>query len=150
MKKIRLVILLILVCMVTLISCMTTIAQIQEDPQVYADKTVRLTGKVDSSFMIPFSDVYIMTFSDSTGTAVVFTEKKHKKGESLTLTGSVITFPEDEFKGESKKSAARLKEFLVKNDIVDKEIAQGVADVIIKTFAGIGGGLGKIFFIQEK
>ena len=130
--------------------CVTTIAKIAEDPQEYSGKKIVLSGTIDLAVTIPFTRLYIFTFTDSTGSVVVFSEKKHVKGESLKLTGSVVSFPGEGLKSESKKSAVWLKDFLIENDLVSKEIAQGVADVIIKTCKGIAGGLEKIFFIKEE
>ncbi|MBN2534456.1 MAG: hypothetical protein JXB88_16345 [Spirochaetales bacterium] len=133
-----------------LYGCVMTIAQIREDPRKYSGKKVTLSGKIDIAIPIPFTKLYVYTLTDSTGTAVIFSDDKHSAGDSMQISGTVITFPEDEVKDESKKSVTWLKEFLIENDLVKKEIAQGVAEVIINTFKGIAGGLGKIFFIKEQ
>ncbi|MBN2443922.1 MAG: hypothetical protein JXJ04_21345 [Spirochaetales bacterium] len=133
----------------TLSSCVMNIAAIQDNPQKYSGKKISLSGEIESVINIPFTDLYVFVFKDSTGSAVVFSEKKHEKGDSLILYGTVTAFSGEELKGGSKKAAAKLKSFLIEHDFVEKEIAQGVAEIIINTAQGIAGGLEKIFFIIE-
>jgi len=150
MKKTITLIICIIMLLFTLTGCITTIAEIRNNPQKYSDRPVLLSGEIDIAVQIPFTETYIYTFKDKTGTIVVFSGIKHKTGDSIILSGSVIAFPEQEMDRDSKKTAAWLKKILIENKLVGKEIARNAADIIIKINSGISGGLGKIFFVKEK
>lgn len=139
----------IMLAALLLAGCVTTVAEIAEDPQAYAERTVLLEGRVLESISIPFADQSVSVFADETGKALIIASSTFEKEVDLTIRGRVLAFPEEQTTEAVARTTRNLSQSLVDAGIVGADRADRLADAIVRVASKLADRLGALFLIVQ-
>jgi hypothetical protein len=133
----------IILSIVLLASCATSLDSIKSKPEIYAGSDVLVKAEVTLKIPIPFLDYSVYKIDDGTDEMFLFTVRTYRTGEIITASVHVIGITE---KGSEKKAAAIQKDtadFLVKKKIAEPDEASKISKKIyqlVTTFGGLAEG----------
>jgi hypothetical protein len=134
-----------------LLSCVTTLKQVKEDPQNYVGKVIRIHGDITKVQKIPLTDFSLLIFKDTEDiSAVVFTSKERKEGHGISLKGKVLAVEEDTVNDRSSAAVNGLTDFLIEHKFAERDKAENISSAVIKIVHTLSKGIGSFFFIIEE
>ena len=148
-KKGFILIVLSIVLSISLIGCTTTLSAINKNPQEFAGKNVSIRGTIKNVVNIPFTEFQVFLFADEDSQAAVFSTLGHEKGEKISLSGSIVAFPENAANEAAAKAAEAVSKFIIDKDLAEPDTVKKIAGTILGAIGTISKGLGSAFFIIE-
>ena len=145
MKKIILILVVL-----SLFSCTTTVSSLKSNPSKYAGKIVSIKGNVQKVISIPFTDFAVYELADSNSDIILFSGKKYNKGSNITLNVEVVGFDGKNESESAKNVIKNIETFLLKNSDLKKSdvtnISKNVSSVITKFLITVNGS----YFLIDK
>lgn len=134
-----------------LLSCVTTLKQVKEDPQNYVGEVIQIRGDITKVQKIPLTDFSLLIFKDTEDIrAVVFTTKERREGHGISIKGKVLAIEEATVNDTSTVAVNGLTDFLIEHNFADRDKSKNISSTAIKIVRALSKGMGSFFFIIEE
>lgn len=137
------------VVMVVLTGCATTIGAIYEKPEVYHGKELEISGVVSDIISIPLTTLSVYMLKDDTGEIPVFSIIPRDKGNQVSIKVKVIAVSAENITGVPENVIKDLEQFLVEQEIIDKNIVSAAAGGIVGVVKNAGDVFDGIYLLLE-
>ncbi|MGL1891724.1 MAG: hypothetical protein OCD02_08855 [Spirochaetaceae bacterium] len=144
MKKIILILL-----SFSLLSCVTTIENLKDEPVKYAGTVVSIRGEVTNKINIPFTDYSLLELTDSTGKIIIFSVNDYNKSDKVRLKTKVIAFDSENLEQSTQNIISSIENFLIEKLSSDKKSVSKASKNIGKTVSAILNKIEATYFLIE-
>ena len=98
----------LLLTVVLLSGCSTSIKTIQENPSGYAGRMVNVSGTIDRIFPLPVGDFRIGIISDDTAAIPILLRGDYRVGDAVRLRSEVVAFSADGIRASRDEFESRI------------------------------------------
>jgi hypothetical protein len=121
---------LILAATLAIVACGASLSDIKESPAEYTDGGVEVSGTVQSTLRVPFTDITVFYFSDGETTIPVVGAEARNRGDEITLTGTLVEYDGSTDDETVAAVTETLQEFVRNSTDVDEDDVVAVSEDI--------------------